>query len=347
MTIDKQIEVANRHDKRERERLGNQCDGGEFSESERDAQIEEILVRRLKHKTVNKHLDVLGSIFKWLNTADIDADVRNPFKGRRFTKKELELLRQDTREAWDTATARRYLEGPAMSGCLSKSKRGEQGDEIIKDGLYWITLMLAFMCVRLEECAQAWRTDIVLVDGIHCLRIKSGGGKRTKNNQSERLAPIHPILLDLGLEAYLARPEIAAQRFLFPELHNIKKRRRPETQKEAWEVSLGGITKRKKLRRKGAAISKLTARYRQSLGVTDGWIDNHSFRATINTMLKGKGIAAETRDALLGHKGKSTAQIHYDKKEFVPILFTAIKCIDYGLVIKNINGENQIVRTPA
>ena len=150
MTIDKQIEAANRHDKRERERLGNQCDGGEFSESERDAQIEEILVRRLKHKTVNKHLDVLGSIFKWLNTADIDADVRNPFKGRRFTKKELELLRQDTREAWDTATARRYLEGPAMSGCLSKSKVSKETRSLK------MVCIGSLSCLRL--CAFVWKS---------------------------------------------------------------------------------------------------------------------------------------------------------------------------------------------
>jgi integrase len=77
--------------------------------------------------------------------------------------------------------------------------------------------------MRLNEICQLDVTDVRLVDGIACICITpssqvGSNDKSLKTSVSERLVPLHPNLLNLGLPAYADEKRRQGSTKLFEEI---------------------------------------------------------------------------------------------------------------------------------
>jgi integrase len=172
---------------------------------------------------------------------------------------------------------------------------------------YWLPLMALYMGARLEEMGQAVVSDVVKVGGVLCLDINDEGeGKSVKTTSSRRTVPIHPELLRLGFEKYVASVDKGGR--LFPGLQ--------QDQFGKWTGN----------------FSKWWGRWARGLGITDRRKVFHSFRHTFKAACRRAGIQEETHDLLTGHRGagvgRSYGRADYSP-ELVKTLSKAIRKIEY------------------
>jgi len=66
--------------------------------------------------------------------------------------------------------------------------------------MLWIPLIALFSGMRQGEICQLFCDDVLTVDGIPCFRIRACEERKqsVKTEQSQRIIPIHPVLLQLG-----------------------------------------------------------------------------------------------------------------------------------------------------
>ncbi len=84
---------------------------------------------------------------------------------------------------------------------------------------FWLPLLGLLAGCRIKEACQLHLADIKLVDEVWCLDLNERtADKSLKNEQSERLVPLHPRLIEIGLIEYCQRLRDAGYRRLFPEL---------------------------------------------------------------------------------------------------------------------------------
>ena len=72
---------------------------------------------------------------------------------------------------------------------------------------YWIPLIGLYQGMRLNEICQLYLDDILVVDGLPCIRIQANRQRkqRVKNSSSIRTIPIHSTLLKLGFLDFCLR----------------------------------------------------------------------------------------------------------------------------------------------
>lgn len=162
-----------------------------------------------------------------------------------------------------------------------------------KPNQYWLPLLGLYTGARLNELCQLRLDDIVVVNGIDCLHIRSAApDQKIKTDSSERLIPIHSRLKALGFLGYVESQRHLGQTRLFSELTLHKKH---------------GYS---------AAPSKWFTRVRAQLGF-EGKKDFHSFRHTLADHLKQKGVAEALVGGILGHQTGGITFSRYGK-EFKP-----------------------------
>ena len=57
--------------------------------------------------------------------------------------------------------------------------------------------------MRLNEICELYVEDVQLANGVWCFSINSANDKKLKNGPSERMIPVHPKSIDLGLVEYV------------------------------------------------------------------------------------------------------------------------------------------------
>jgi integrase len=173
---------------------------------------------------------------------------------------------------------------------------------------FWIPMLSLWTGARLNELCQLHTADIQTRDGIPCILIASGDGKRLKTANSERIIPIHPQLAELGFLKYVQQMQEMAEVQLFPNL---------------------------KLGSKGSTsdgFSKDFARFLKSIGIKTNKNCFHSFRHNFRDALREAGIEREVVQALGGWKDKSGGvEDNYGSGHRVARLFDAICKVSYEL----------------
>jgi integrase len=154
--------------------------------------------------------------------------------------------------------------------------------------------MALYMGARLEELGQALVSDVVTVGGVLCLDINDQSeGKSVKTASSRRTVPIHPELVRLGFQRYVAALDKGGR--LFPDLR--------QDQFDKWTGN----------------FSKWWGRWARGLGITDRRKVFHSFRHTFKAACRRGGIQEETHDLLTGHQGTGVGR-SYGRAEYSPEL---------------------------
>jgi len=157
---------------------------------------------------------------------------------------------------------------------------------------YWLPLLGLYTGARMNELCQLYVDDVVQMDGIDCLHIRSTRiDQKLKNASSERLIPIHSRLKELGFLTFIESQRSLGHARVFAEL-SLHKRHGYSHIPSRW---FAGV--REKLGLKGGAEKK----------------DFHSFRHTVADHLKQQGIAESLIGGLLGHTTGGVTFTRYGK----------------------------------
>ena len=155
----------------------------------------------ISDKTINKYLSALGSFCNYLRqNGFIDDDVI----GGLYLK--LDRSRKVVFPYNDEQLKMLFL-SPLFHSCGGDKREHEPGVIKCRDWRYWLPLIALYSEARLGEIAQLLVKDVLEKDGHWCFHICKDGEiqKSVKTAGSERIVPIHPELISLGLIDYHER----------------------------------------------------------------------------------------------------------------------------------------------
>lgn len=167
--------------------------------------------------SVNGHMKNLSSIFNFsVRERLLDSNPASHvplLKAKRSnSKKRVPFTYEELQNVFST---------PIYSGC----KDDEHGYSIIgtnkpRRHRFWVPLIALYTGMRLNEICQLFVNDIDVVEGIQVIhvRIDEEGIKTLKNDNSERIVPIHKSLIELGFLDYVKSIKAQNHKQLFPEL---------------------------------------------------------------------------------------------------------------------------------
>ncbi|GGH20946.1 hypothetical protein SAMN05444007_101484 [Cribrihabitans marinus] len=203
------IAAADAHDKEQYASIAARKD---LSMGQKRAELADLLAPRVTLTNLERHLDRLHDI---LRSAAYRKNYQGPTKLRSYPQLAL-LMRDDwqnrrrenplylrvtlpkLRLRWSNERLVRMLTSPVYRGCWSDKRRSKSGRMIFRDALYWVPLILLTMGTRVKEVLQLTRRDLLLRDGVHCLRLCWNAEQEGKTPSAQRIVPIPQVLLDLG-----------------------------------------------------------------------------------------------------------------------------------------------------
>jgi integrase len=182
----------------------------------------------------------------------------------------------------DAVTVRKYIKPDRMAALFSIPLFQDYALPEVKtagqDAACWISLLGAFTGARVTELAQLLVSDIHREDGLWCISIINDlEWQSMKNTASKRNIPMHPELVRLGLPEYAEALRKAKHERLFP------------------------MAPVSALNNAGGPF----ATWFSKLKIGIGWTSEntfHSFRHTIETILKRNKMYTFDINAYTGHK---------------------------------------------
>lgn len=195
--------------------------------------------------------------------------------------------KEKTRVSFDDDALGKLFGGPVhKDGHRPVQGRGEAA--------YWVPLIALYTGARLEEIAGLLVTDLTQLgysDGeadakAWFFRFASDPDRNRslKNEESERLVPVHPELIRLGLIEYRRAVEDTKEAQLFPLLHAHASGRRAHK----WGQWFGTYL-------------------RDTCGVSNKKIVFHSFRHTLKDAARESSVPEELQRAIMGHSASGVA----------------------------------------
>ncbi len=228
-------------------------------------------VPTISDKTINNYLSALGAFGKWLRANDFIVD--NITEGQYLDINNESIIKPFSSESLIS------LFNSKEFTTLSE-KRGWR---------FFFPLVAIYTGARLGEIAQLHTADIKTAYGIDFFHITTldSNEKKVKTKGSERVVPIHPELVRLGLMDYIAH-------------------RRSSGEKMLWE------DQRKNARDQWSGMpSDFYQRLLKKVGVkTDKTHNFHSFRHNAADAMRLGGYLDEQFNIILGHT-KATATQRY------------------------------------
>jgi integrase len=213
----------------------------------------------LHPKTIKNHLMVLKTLYNFAKDNKRVSD--NPAAGVKYQAKS----DKSKRLPYTDDDAKRILEA------ARKEKAAH---------LRWVPWIAALTGARLEEICGAMVADTETIDGVTCLHIRLDHreeGASLKNENSERIVPLHPAIIAEGFLDYVG--SLKANGPLFPDLA-------PD--------SFG--------KRGGTGTKRIGRWVRGTVGITDPRkAPSHSWRHRFKSVCRQAGIEEEIHDYLTGH----------------------------------------------
>jgi integrase len=253
------------------------------------------LITRLTMKTAKRHFSALSQLWEWLRPRDHVE--KNIFRGFSFPgTKSKKRLRDD----WSEEDLLKLLSSPWY--------RPEVEREAAQR---WLPVIAMFSGLRLEEiCRLRPAHDITEVSGVPVFKIQDHPDPEPwspKSEAGERVVPIHPVLIEMGVLGLAGRRGAEGAKRLFPEL-------RPSGPDLKY----------------GTEFSRRFGKLKEAIGVGEKTVF-HSFRHSVRTILGNTDIKDSWIDAVLGHEGgeQSVGIAVYLKRIGVENLKTLVGAISY------------------
>ncbi len=157
----------------------------------------------ISHKTILKHVERISALFNWAIKQGYTSE--NVFRGK------LEPIRTTEKIEKHFTTQELHL--------ILGDKLNRESLAINKPERYWATLISAYSGARLNEVCQLNVSDIQKMDGIWAINFNADSeDKSVKTEAGNRVIPLHPKLLNLGLLDYINQIKGQNYHKLFPNL---------------------------------------------------------------------------------------------------------------------------------
>jgi len=129
---------------------------------------------------------------------------RNPARGLQWAET---IHPQDRRKPFAPWQLQRIF-GAANYVGGNGPQNGSARAEIASGARYWVPLLALYSGARLNELCQLDVSDVRRIEGVACMVITEASStgtrdKSLKTKSSERIVPLHPVLLDLGIMAFV------------------------------------------------------------------------------------------------------------------------------------------------
>ncbi|QKV17054.1 site-specific integrase [Oricola thermophila] len=208
------------------------------------------------------------------------------------------------RDSFDDAEVAHIFSQPLFVGCESARHIWKPGNYFVQSHIYWAYVLLLLTGLRPGELGQLELNDIQERDGIYYLylrgfnpskgRIAKKDLKRFKTPSSQRVVPLHPLILDLGLLERIEELREIGCPYLFPE----------------WEpyVKPNGAL------RWGQPITKSWQYLKKVLKIERKDVTLYSTRHWFADLVDSTDIKDVTRKRLMGHSRKSDIPARYGMK---------------------------------
>jgi integrase len=238
-------------------------------------------IEKLNVKTINNYLQSYSGLFSWAKANGYVES--NPFSGLTM-RVNRRVASKDGRQPFSPEQTRLMLSE------LTNNTRGL----INLDHQKWGPLIGLYTGARLNEIGQLGLQDIRQQNEIWCFDFNDeGDDKRLKNEDSRRLVPLHPKLIELGFLGHIAELKKQGQTRLFPKL--------TYTTKNGWGRNLGRW---------------FNEEFLVALGLKSKPLVFHSLRHTVITTLLQAGIEEQIVKAIVGHSQNGVTQQHYFKQGY-------------------------------
>ena len=185
---------------------------------------------------------------------------------------------------------------------------------------FWIPMIAMFSGMRLDEICQMYVDDVQQVDTVWCFNVNDEIDKKLKNSASNRIIPIHPVLLSCSLIEYV---------------QSIKGTGAPRLWRNlSWRKEDGY----------GNSMGNWYRRFNREHVSKDKGKVFHSFRHTFTNTLKQAGVSETLIAELVGHSNSESMTMgrYYRPK----VLLEALMKLDYGLPLFRNRILNIHINTP-
>ena len=162
------------------------------------------LKRLTEARLRNGYHNALSKFFRWLIAKGYYAHEKPVFNT--ISGKNLVSLPRDSFEQDEII---KIFSQPLFVGCETPQRIWKPGRYFVQSHLYWGYTMLVLHGLRISEFGQLEVDDIVRRNGIHYIDLRAFDPekgrvaieelKRFKTAGSERLVPLHPLVVELGL----------------------------------------------------------------------------------------------------------------------------------------------------
>lgn len=254
-----------------KDRMGAKTPVNEITRPMAQAWAGDLLRSGLKKGYVANNVSHVAQLFEWLKSGGHVSE--NTVKGVVVLKASEKKARRREGREWE----------PFPIEVLERIYAPENLKRCRKAHVRWAALIGLYSGARVGEIAQLFLRDFEIdAETPYFLIRVDSDGQSLKTEASERLVPIHPDLVRLGLLDRVRRLRKAGEERLFPEMRI--------------DGNAGA----------GNAISKGFSYYIKQLEVKPrraaGIVGFHSLRKTVVQTLQGSALSAERRRAFVGHE---------------------------------------------
>lgn len=215
-----------------------------------------------------------------------------------------ENLTSIARDAFEDAEVFRIISQPLFVGCHGESRIWKPGGYFVQSHLYWSYVLLLLTGLRPGELGQLENDDIEERDGIFYLHIRGFNPakgrvalkdvKKFKTKASQRVIPLHPLIIDRGLLDRIMELQAIDCPVLFPE----------------WEPYM----KPNGALRWGQPITKSFQYLKEEIGLTRANVALYSTRHWFAHLVDNTDIKHVTRVRVMGHSSKDDMPSRYGAK---------------------------------
>ncbi|WP_330981705.1 MULTISPECIES: DUF6538 domain-containing protein [Sphingomonas] len=185
-------------------------------------------IKVISAANANSLMSNMSSFLNWAVNEELLA--RNPARGLRLPDP---INKRDKRSPFDRKQLHSIFNAPLYRGCVDGGRGyNKAGSQRPRNARFWVPLIALFTGARLGEICQLDTTDIRAVDGVDCIvvSLRSLNGttdKQLKTTASDRLIPIHPILIDCGLVHFAETKRRAGEKKMFDDIETGSTGSRP------------------------------------------------------------------------------------------------------------------------
>jgi hypothetical protein len=110
----------------------------------------------------------------------------------------MRVMQTKKRSSWSDERTARLFNSPIYRGSSTKARRWKPGKLIVRDHFYWVPLIRMHMGTRIEEALRLLKSDVMVRNGIACLRIEPRDDCGLKTDAADLVVPLPAVLLRLG-----------------------------------------------------------------------------------------------------------------------------------------------------